>query len=77
MLIDQVQRGFLSTVFALPAPVKRRLAGPPIVLDGQQLDLNAQLLARIEGGIKRITGEDRGTPAQARKMMLVGARCDR
>ena len=74
MLIDQVQRGFLSTVFALPAPVKRRLAGPPIVLDGQQLDLNAQLLARIEGGIKRITGEDRGTPAQARKMMLVGAR---
>lgn len=74
MLIDQVQRGFLSTVFALPTPVKRRLAGAPIVLDGQQLDLNAQLLAKIESSVKRVTGEDRGTPEQARKMMLIGAR---
>lgn len=74
MLVDQVQKGFLSTVLALPTPVRRRLAGPPIVLDGQRLDLNAQLLSKLEALIARASGEDHGTPEQERKTMLIGAR---
>jgi acetyl esterase len=35
-------------VFALPTPVRRLLAGPPLRIDGQQLDLDAQLAIRLK-----------------------------
>ncbi|RJQ70782.1 alpha/beta hydrolase [Pseudonocardiaceae bacterium YIM PH 21723] len=46
----------LQGFFALPAPVKRLLAGKPIRIDGQELDLDAQLLVkalRLGGASKR------------------------
>lgn len=39
-----VVRGALQTVFALPRPVKRLIAGAPVRRDGQELDLDAQFL---------------------------------
>ena len=38
----------LQAVFALPTPVRRLLAGAPVRLDGQTLDLDAQLLLKIQ-----------------------------
>lgn len=35
-------------IFALPAPARRLLAGPPVRVDGQELDLDAQLLIRLK-----------------------------
>lgn len=34
-------------VFALPRPVRRRLAGPPVVRRGRTLDLDVQLMLRL------------------------------
>ncbi|WUI01698.1 alpha/beta hydrolase [Spirillospora sp. NBC_00431] len=48
-----ITRGLLRSVFGLPRPVKRLIAGAPVRLDGQRLDLDAQLLlwmTRLEGG---------------------------
>jgi acetyl esterase len=41
-------------IFALPTPVRRRLAGPPTRIDGQELALNAQLAI----GLKNRSGSD-------------------
>ena len=38
----------LRGLMRLPAPVMRRLAGPPVVLDGQTLDLETQWMLRLE-----------------------------
>lgn len=43
----RVARGALQAVLALPRPVKRAIAGPPVRVDGQQLDLDVQLLRRV------------------------------
>lgn len=43
----RVARGALRGVLALPKPVKRVIAGPPVRRDGQQLDLDIQLLLRL------------------------------
>jgi acetyl esterase len=37
-------------IFALPKPVRRRLAGPPLRIDGQEMDLDAQLAIRLKNG---------------------------
>ncbi|WP_207936043.1 alpha/beta hydrolase [Actinomadura sp. KC216] len=53
MVPPPVTRGLLRAVFGLPGPVKRLIAGAPVRLDGQRLDLDAQLLlrmTRLEGG---------------------------
>lgn len=42
-----VQGAALHAVFALPRPVRRLLAGPPVRLDGLELALDAQLLLRL------------------------------
>jgi acetyl esterase len=44
----------VRTLFALPRPVRRLLAGPPIRIDGQELDLDAQLAIRL----KNASGSD-------------------
>ncbi len=38
----------LRASLALPAPARRLLAGPPVVLDGQRLDLDTQLMLRLD-----------------------------
>jgi len=43
-----VRRAALLAVMALPAPVKRALAGRPVVLDGQTLDTETQLVLRLQ-----------------------------
>ncbi|TMQ92345.1 alpha/beta hydrolase [Actinomadura soli] len=53
MVPPPVTRGLLRAVFGLPNPIKRLIAGRPVRLDGQQLDLDARLLllmTRLEGG---------------------------
>ncbi|MDQ3787941.1 MAG: alpha/beta hydrolase, partial [Actinomycetota bacterium] len=42
-----VQGAALHAVFALPRPLRRLLAGPPIRRDGLELALDAQLLLRM------------------------------
>ena len=41
-------------IFALPAPVRRLMAGPPVRIDGQELALDAQLAIRL----KNASGSD-------------------
>ncbi|MGH3239145.1 MAG: alpha/beta hydrolase, partial [Spirillospora sp.] len=53
MVPPQLTRGLLRAVFGLPRPVKRLVVGAPERLDGQELDLDVQLLltlTRLEGG---------------------------
>ncbi|MFD0687683.1 alpha/beta hydrolase [Actinomadura fibrosa] len=63
--------GFLRVVFALPGPVKRLIAGAPVVRDGQRLALDAQVLLRL----LRLEGESLGaaTPAEARRGLARGS----
>ena len=51
-------------IFGLPKPVRRLVAGPPVRIDGQQLDLDAQLALTL----KNRSGSDvfAGTVAEAR-----------
>lgn len=55
-----VQRQVMRTLFRLPDPVKRRIAGNPVVLDGNELALDAQLLAEISrrGGVSLVVNDD-------------------
>ncbi len=57
-------------LFSLPEAVRRRLAGPPIRRDGQQLDLDMQLFLRLQ----RMTGRGlvRTTPERARREVEQG-----
>ncbi|MGD9961736.1 hypothetical protein [Nocardioides sp.] len=53
------RRGLLAGLLALPSPLRQRLAGPPAVLDGQLLDVDTQLVLRLqrlarEDGIERL-----------------------
>lgn len=47
--LDTVQGNALRPVTALPAAVRRRLAGAPIQIDGNVLDPDLQVLLRLEG----------------------------
>jgi acetyl esterase len=38
----------VSALFALPTPVRRVLAGPPLRIDGQEMALDAQLVIRLK-----------------------------
>jgi acetyl esterase len=64
------QAKVLQALFALPTPVRRLLAGKPIRLDGQTLDLDAQLLLRMQ----QLSGSElHGTNVrQARAAILAG-----
>jgi acetyl esterase len=42
-----IARVALRTLFALPAPLRRLIAGRPVRLDGQELDLDTQLLMTL------------------------------
>jgi acetyl esterase/lipase len=58
----------LRTVFALPRPVRRLLAGPPVRIDGQELALDAQLLLRMQS-LARVQPMSSGTPEDARRSL--------
>lgn len=44
-----IARAVLGALTGLPRPVKRVLAGRPVTVDGQRLDLDVQLLLRVLG----------------------------
>ncbi|HET9993469.1 MAG TPA: hypothetical protein VFQ65_33260, partial [Kofleriaceae bacterium] len=54
----------------LPERVQRRLAGPPIVVDGQTLAPDMQILLKVLAARGGITGE---SPGQLRKRQAIGA----
>jgi acetyl esterase len=56
----------LQVVFALPRPVRRLIAGPPVRIDGQELALDAQLLLRMQQ-LAKVPPMSQGTPEQARR----------
>ena len=58
----QLLRWGFRVLFGLPRPVKRILAGPPVQLDGQELDLDLQLLGRLDALLK---SKDGGTVDKA------------
>lgn len=62
---DRVAAALVRALGALPDRAKRALAGPPVVRDGRQLDLDAQLVLRLNNLNPRPPVEDR-TPQQAR-----------
>ena len=75
---ERAERAVLRALFALPAPLRRRLAGRPVVRDGLELDADTQLLLRLAArdpppSLRTLT------PAQARTQLrrstrLVAAR---
>jgi acetyl esterase len=44
----------VRTLFELPKPVRRLMAGPPVRIDGQEQALDAQLMIRL----KNLSGSD-------------------
>ncbi len=44
----RVQAAVIRGILGLPEPVRRLLAGPPVRIDGQELNLDAQLLIRLK-----------------------------
>jgi acetyl esterase len=50
----RAKAGVFRALFALPRPVRRLMAGPPLRIDGQELALDAQLMIRL----KNLSGSD-------------------
>jgi len=61
----RVQATMARALFALPAPVRRRMAGPPIRRDGQTLDPDVQFLLKLLTAQGTTLTEDE--PADARR----------
>jgi acetyl esterase len=64
-LSDTLQMAAKRTIAALPAPAKRLLAGAPISRDGLELDLNMQVLVKLDERNPRPPFAGR-TPAEVR-----------
>lgn len=72
------QAAVFSTLMSLPAPVQRRLAGAPVVVDGAPLAVDTQLMLLLT----KLTGEpdpstlsiDKGRRALRQQTDLVGGR---
>jgi acetyl esterase len=75
---SQLEAGALRTVLGLPPSVVRRVAGRPVLRDGQVLDPETQLLLRLQ----KLTGEPplaslpipEGRTAMRRQARLTGGR---
>ncbi|KAA5835959.1 alpha/beta hydrolase [Saccharopolyspora hirsuta] len=69
----KLEAAALRGIFALPRPVRRLIAGPPIRLDDQELALDAQLLLKLQ----KLRGHEQlaaATPELARAAMRQGTR---
>lgn len=60
---DRLTAALVRGIAALPAPVQRRLAGAPRVIDGQELDPEVQLMIRLRE-LRPVPARE--TPAEAR-----------
>jgi acetyl esterase len=65
-LTDRLEMAAARTIAALPPAAKRRIAGQPIRRDGLELDLDMQVLLKLEARNPRPPLSTR-TPAQARE----------
>jgi acetyl esterase len=59
--VTAVQANALIPLYALPAAVRRRLAGAPIQIDGNTLDPDLQLLLRVDNLLPATTKTDAAT----------------
>lgn len=75
-IVERVKGLTLRTALALPDAVQRVLAGRPVVLDGQTLDLETQLMLRLQTVAREPAVESlpipQGRRALARQSALVG-----
>ncbi|TWF77134.1 acetyl esterase [Pseudonocardia hierapolitana] len=71
----QALRWVFRVLFGLPRPVKRLLAGRPIRVDEQELDLDLQLLGRVDRLLSSSDGGtvDRATLAEQRRQADLAA----
>jgi acetyl esterase len=71
----QALRWGMRFLFGLPQPVKRALAGPPVRVDGQELDLDLQLLGRVDRLLASPAGGsvDRAALAEQRRQADLAA----
>jgi acetyl esterase len=71
--LQKLAAGLEPKVFAalmtLPVPVQRRLAGRPVILDGQTLDTETQWMLRVQK-LARIPAAETLPMAEARKVLL-------
>jgi acetyl esterase len=65
-LADRIEMAAARVIASLPAGAKRRIAGKPIRRDGLELDLDMQVLLKLEQRNPRPPLSS-GTPAQARQ----------
>jgi acetyl esterase/lipase len=56
--VTAIQANALAPLYALPAAVRRRLAGAPIQIDGNTLDPDLQLLVRVDNLLPHTTKTD-------------------
>ncbi|HEY9562518.1 MAG TPA: alpha/beta hydrolase [Nocardioides sp.] len=67
-----LKRALLAGTLALPQPVKEKLAGTPVVRDGQQLSTDVQLMLRLQKVAREDPAEDFPIP-QGRARLTVQA----
>src|SRR3546814_15139683 len=74
--LNEIQLGLklalLAGTLALPQPVKEKLAGTPVVRDGQQLSTDVQLMLRLQKVAREDPAEDFPIP-QGRARLTVQA----
>src|SRR3954471_2503886 len=70
---ERIEAAVLRGLLALPPAVRRRIAGQPVVRDGLTLDLDTQVLLKLDGLDPRPPVETR-TPEQARGDLARSAR---
>ena len=74
--IDKVEPAVFRALMGLPAPVMRALAGRPVVVDGQVLDLETQWMLRLQKILREPAAETLPMPeartAILRQSKLVG-----
>ena len=77
-VLSRVEAATFRRLIGLPRPLMRRLAGRPVVVDGQTLDLETQWMLRLkelarEAGVESLPIAQ-GRTALARQTALVGGR---
>ena len=66
---ERFELRFARTMTSLPPRVVRRLAGPPVVIDGQRLNPQLQLILRLRAMVGAIGATD-DTPERSRSRLL-------
>ena len=77
-LLARVEATAFSVLMALPEPMKRAIAGKPVMLDGQVLDTETQFMLRLQQLLNEPNAETlpihHGRAAILRQAMLAGGR---